>query len=291
MYYRVPPKGVRLVGGVWVIPSATRGLTLFSYEPRHKRPSSPPLSIPSRRNRSLYIELGARIHNLIGGSQTHHKSAKQSNRLGFQEPKSKKLLTFHPTESSPRTQTDAPNAMARTQSAQILLSQIPPKQHKLWRNMRGRTKRKSTNEPQDLDPKSSPHLEERLIGGVCRSRSPLSNPSRICKNRWRNREEGQAFQGQQWRREKGQASYPRKKKGRGIYSPSQNMIVAACSGRIFQISRGGFFNNPHPLQSVAHPTQRNTSKPLFRSDNPGTFRQRLHSTSCPSKRPWSQGWW
>ena len=93
-------------------PNATRGLTLFSCEPRHQRPSSPPLSIPSRRNRSLYIELGARIHNLIGGSQTHHKSAKQSNRLGFQEPKSKKLLTFHPNESSPRTQTDAPNAMA-----------------------------------------------------------------------------------------------------------------------------------------------------------------------------------
>ena len=52
---------------VWVIPSATRGLTLFSCEPRHQRPSSPPLSIPSRRNRSLYIKLGARIHNLIRG--------------------------------------------------------------------------------------------------------------------------------------------------------------------------------------------------------------------------------
>ena len=31
--------------------------------------------------------------------------------------------------------------------------------------MRGRTKKKTTNEPQDLDPISSPHLEERLIGG------------------------------------------------------------------------------------------------------------------------------
>ena len=46
MYYRVPPKGVRLVGGVWVIPSATRGLSLFSCEPRHKRPDSPPLLVP-----------------------------------------------------------------------------------------------------------------------------------------------------------------------------------------------------------------------------------------------------
>ena len=97
MYYRVHPKGVRLDGGVWVIPSATRGLTLFSYEPRHKRPSAPPLSIPSRQNRSLYIEFGARIHNLIGGSQTHHKSAKQSNRLGFQEPKRKSFSPFTST--------------------------------------------------------------------------------------------------------------------------------------------------------------------------------------------------
>jgi hypothetical protein len=31
--------------------------------------------------------------------------------------------------------------------------------------MRGRTRRKSTNELQDLDPNSSPHLEGKLIGG------------------------------------------------------------------------------------------------------------------------------
>ena len=35
---------------------------------------------------------------------------------------------------------------------------------------------------QDLDPMGSPHLEEELIDGDCRSRSPLSNPSKICKN-------------------------------------------------------------------------------------------------------------
>jgi hypothetical protein len=35
----------------------------------------------------------------------------------------------------------------------------------LWRDMRGRTRRKSTNELQDLDPIGSPHLEEILIGG------------------------------------------------------------------------------------------------------------------------------
>jgi hypothetical protein len=42
MYYRVPPiKGVRLVGGVWVIPNATNGLTLFSGDELHPNgPSS-----------------------------------------------------------------------------------------------------------------------------------------------------------------------------------------------------------------------------------------------------------
>ena len=35
---------------------------------------------------------------------------------------------------------------------------------------------------QDLDPRGSPHLEEDLIGGDCRSRSPLQKPSKRCKN-------------------------------------------------------------------------------------------------------------
>ena len=34
----------------------------------------------------------------------------------------------------------------------------------------------------DNDPKDSPHLEEKLIGGDCRSRSPLLDPSRMSKN-------------------------------------------------------------------------------------------------------------
>ena len=35
----------------------------------------------------------------------------------------------------------------------------------LWGNKRGRTKRRTTQELQELDPLCSPHLEERLIGG------------------------------------------------------------------------------------------------------------------------------
>ena len=35
----------------------------------------------------------------------------------------------------------------------------------LWGNKRGRTKRRTIKELQELDPLGSPHLEERLIGG------------------------------------------------------------------------------------------------------------------------------
>jgi hypothetical protein len=35
----------------------------------------------------------------------------------------------------------------------------------LWRDMRGRTRRKSTKKLQDLDPIGSPHIEEIMIGG------------------------------------------------------------------------------------------------------------------------------
>ena len=51
-----------------------------------------------------------------------------------------------------------------TQSAQVLLSQIPPKQLMLGRKMRGRMKEEH-EELQDLDPRGSPHLEEKVIAG------------------------------------------------------------------------------------------------------------------------------
>jgi hypothetical protein len=55
---------------------------------------------------------------------------------------------------------------ARTQEVlKILHSQIPPKQLMLLGEKRGRTKR-NTKSFQDLDQKASPHLEERLIGGM-----------------------------------------------------------------------------------------------------------------------------
>jgi hypothetical protein len=59
----------------------------------------------------------------------------------------------------------------------------------LWRDMRGRTRRKSTNELQDLDPNGSPHSVD---WWKCRSRSPISFPSRLSKNHGRGRGESKA---------------------------------------------------------------------------------------------------
>jgi hypothetical protein len=50
---------------------------------------------------------------------------------------------------------------------QILHSQISPKQQVLWRNKREQTKEKINEWLQDLDLKSSPHLEDELIGEDC----------------------------------------------------------------------------------------------------------------------------
>jgi hypothetical protein len=107
--------------------------------------------------------------------------------LGFQEPKSKKLLNFHSPNPPGRTQTDAPNAMARTQ---VVLKYFSPKFHQsyksLWGNKRGRTMEEIHKRLQDLDPKMFPSLRGEIDWWDCRSRSPLSNPSRICKNHRRD---------------------------------------------------------------------------------------------------------
>jgi len=97
--------------------------------------------------------------------QVIHTPTTQINRLGFKEPKGKRLLTFHPTESSPRTQTDATDAMARTQVLKSFTPKFQQSYKSYWGNKRGRTKRKSTKDPQDQDPTSSPHREEKVIGG------------------------------------------------------------------------------------------------------------------------------
>src|SRR3954466_3412593 len=51
-----------------------------------------------------------------------------------------------------------------------------------------RKNKEKHQELQDLDPQGSPHKEERWLCGECRSRSPLSFPSKRSKNHRRERE-------------------------------------------------------------------------------------------------------
>jgi hypothetical protein len=95
----------------------------------------------------------------------------------------------------------------------------------LWRDMRGRTK-EIHKELQDLDPLCSPHLEERLIGGNINLDLLLLFPQRYARIMG-GIERGKAFQGQQWRRERGENKMTKKKKGRGSYTPSHKIAVTA----------------------------------------------------------------
>ena len=56
--------------------------------------------------------------------------------------------------------------MARAQVLKSFTLKFQQSNKYLRGNKRGRTRKNSTNESQDLDPKGSPHKEEKVIGGV-----------------------------------------------------------------------------------------------------------------------------
>ena len=117
-------------------PNATKGLTLFSCEPRHQRPSSPPLSIPSRqKSKPLYRARGThpQLNWRLPNSPQICKTIKPSRVPRTQE---KKLLTFHFHESSWKAQTDAPNANGKSFTLKLHQSY-----KSYWGNKRGRTKK------------------------------------------------------------------------------------------------------------------------------------------------------
>jgi hypothetical protein len=70
----------------------------------------------------------------------------------------------------------------------------------------------------------SPHLEEELIGGDCRSRSPLQKPSKRCKNHRRDGEESSSRETRMEVREKlKNIGKPLGKKG--FYSGGRKRVV------------------------------------------------------------------
>jgi hypothetical protein len=81
----------------------------------------------------------------------------------------------------------------------------------LWRDMRGRTKEEIHKELQDLDPMGSPHKEEKVIGGNI----DLMGSLKDMQESWEELRDGQAFQGQQWRKREGKTSSLKLEEGEG----------------------------------------------------------------------------
>src|SRR5664279_1337180 len=118
--------------------------------------------------------------------------------------------------------------MARAQVLKSFTLKFQQSNKCLWGNKRGRTKRRTTKELQELDPLGSPHLEERWIGGNV----DLGLLLQSTKNQqvWvEGLGDRQAFQGQQWWERERKTCLHRLKKGRGIYSPSRKLAVGAFS--------------------------------------------------------------
>ena len=99
----------------------------------------------------------------------------------------------------------------------------------LWGNKRGRTKRRTTQELQELDPLCSPHLEEILIGGNVDLGLLLqsSKDQRVWVEGLGDIKEMSL---QQWKREKAKVAWKSLLAGgrwRGIYTPPRKVAVAA----------------------------------------------------------------
>src|SRR5215216_4245906 len=129
--------------------------------------------------------------------QDHKRSTIQPhNRLGFQEPKRNKLKDLNSPnlrgELKPMHQMqEASPSLSNSTKATKAIGGIREEEHK----------RRTQNSPRSRS-QGFLHKEGIWLGGTCRSRSPLSNPSKRCKNHRRGKGRGQALQGQQWRRER-----------------------------------------------------------------------------------------
>ena len=130
--------------------------------------------------------------------RNHHKRC-----LGYKDPRVTSSQTFNFHESSWRAQIDA-QCNGKSTSAQILHSQIPPKATNAYGG-RGEEEQTKTQqmELQDLGPKGSPHLEERLIGGNIDLDLLSLFSLKDMQESWEGLRDGQSFQGQQWQEREG----------------------------------------------------------------------------------------
>jgi hypothetical protein len=105
-------------------------------------------------------------------------------------------------------------------------------------NKRGRTKEEIHKELQDLDPMGSPHKKEKKIGGNIDIDLLTLFPQRY-ERIMRGIEKIKSFPRLTMERERGKRANPSLKKGRGIYTSSQNVAVVVLGGRIIWAKWGG----------------------------------------------------
>ena len=127
-----------------------------------------------------------------------HKRS-QEHRLGSNDPRVTSSRTFTSTNPRGESKPMHKNKGKNTRSAQVLHSRIPPKATNAYGGRREEEQRRTQEmELQDLDQETSPHLEERWIGGNVDLDLLSLFPQRYARIMGEIERERQALQGQQW---------------------------------------------------------------------------------------------
>ena len=128
----------------------------------------------------------------LGDFRNTHQPSRVHN-----APKRHKLLGALCTHEEQTARTSIPRITVRNSNLctkckrkdhLVLLSQIQPKKQMLGRDLRGRTKEKHKATPRSRS-KGFPSLRGYMAWWDCRSRSPLSFPSKRRQESWRDGEE------------------------------------------------------------------------------------------------------
>ena len=120
-----------------------------------------------------------------------------NHHLGSNDPRITSSQTFTSTNPRGESKPMHQNAMARTQEVLKFSLSNSNKATNAYGGIREEEQWRRNTKNSKISTRF-PSLREEMDWCICRSRSPLSNPSKICKNHGRNQERGKLFQGQQW---------------------------------------------------------------------------------------------
>ena len=227
-------KRVRLVGEVWtntMVQQAQRFHLLLRWTAPQRFGSPSTIRILRGGIRSLSTTIRGTTHNGIGGSRTassdHTRVQPPQRRLGSKDQRVTSSQTFNFHESSWRAHRCTKCKRQEHKCSNPSLSNS----NKATNSYGGiREEEQRGDAPRTPRSRSTrfPSLRGEMDWWKCRSRSPLSNPSKICKNHGRNWE-GASFPRSTMVGERGESrACSRKKKGRGIYTPSTILAVTAA---------------------------------------------------------------